>query len=416
MLVVEISDGITKPVEKPIPKPLPPTISLNVETTPTLTMPSSEFDDSGCVEEMSSPVQKKRQLNGETTELDESDLQDKTTTSDTTVHVSQSESPNDSTSNVTSELTATNGQCSTSSITISAVSASSASTSSSSLSSSLSSSSSSSSSSYSSSSSSSSSTQPPSGSSFSKRFKTFHPRPSNFQSMYNQNHSNNHRLNYLEQSKRYPPNNNNQPYYVHQQPTPVYGYQTVQTPPAATVYPQYYSNPQPTGYVYNSNSYYYQQNGAYYQHPIHHNHHPPMLTGTYGAQTYTAPQYAQQSHYYLPPNGMNQTTHTQAQIAAQSQSQSYNNGQPIQPQKQPELQIKNEPVESPMESTPTHHNHLHHQQPYFRNPIPFKQEPSEQQPTTSNDNRDAINIVSTLLKDKKILNQLEKVAQSFRLN
>jgi hypothetical protein len=71
---------------------------------------------------------------------------------------------------------------------------------------------------------------------------------------------------------------------------------------------------------------------------------------------------------------------------------------------------------------------------YFTNPIPFKQEPSEQvvvkqeasdstnadgQSSTSSDagqQSAALNIVNHLLKDKQILNQLEKVAQSFRLN
>ena len=70
------------------------------------------------------------------------------------------------------------------------------------------------------------------------------------------------------------------------------------------------------------------------------------------------------------------------------------------------------------------------QNQYFTNSIPFKQEPSEpiikqelisynESPTTSSNNNNenaALNIVNHLLKDQQILNQLEKVAQSFRLN
>jgi hypothetical protein len=71
------------------------------------------------------------------------------------------------------------------------------------------------------------------------------------------------------------------------------------------------------------------------------------------------------------------------------------------------------------------------QNQYFTNSIPFKQEPSEpvikqeiinynnESPSTSSNNNNenaALNIVNHLLKDQQILNQLEKVAQSFRLN
>jgi hypothetical protein len=62
---------------------------------------------------------------------------------------------------------------------------------------------------------------------------------------------------------------------------------------------------------------------------------------------------------------------------------------------------------------------------YFTNPIPFKQEPNElgqstqQQQSSSNEQKpseesNAISIVTHLLKDKQILNQLEKVARSFQ--
>ncbi len=59
--------------------------------------------------------------------------------------------------------------------------------------------------------------------------------------------------------------------------------------------------------------------------------------------------------------------------------------------------------------------------PYFTNPISFKQEPREVNlPTEEGSNKKksedttAISIVTHLLKDKQILNQLEKVARSFQ--
>ncbi len=57
--------------------------------------------------------------------------------------------------------------------------------------------------------------------------------------------------------------------------------------------------------------------------------------------------------------------------------------------------------------------------PYFTNPIPFKQEPKEEPIDNDNQSRDdsnGIKIVSQLLRYKQVLNQLKKVAQSFRIS
>lgn len=87
--------------------------------------------------------------------------------------------------------------------------------------------------------------------------------------------------------------------------------------------------------------------------------------------------------------------------------------------------VKQEPYEPTAASSLNEHNQEWN--PYFKNPIPFKQEPSEPELNNSmetssstnnaaNNQDNAITIVSQLLKDKQILNQLEKVAQTFRLN
>ncbi len=87
--------------------------------------------------------------------------------------------------------------------------------------------------------------------------------------------------------------------------------------------------------------------------------------------------------------------------------------------------VKQEPYEPTASSSLNENNQEWN--PYFKNPIPFKQEPSEPQTNNSmeesssknnaeNNQDNAITIVSQLLKDKQILNQLEKVAQTFRLN
>lgn len=89
----------------------------------------------------------------------------------------------------------------------------------------------------------------------------------------------------------------------------------------------------------------------------------------------------QQSHY-----GTNQVVH---------------NGSNVQ-----NVNIKSEPQE-PSEMKKTSENQW---SPYFTNPIPFKQEPLE----SNNKEPNTINIVNQLLKDKQILNQLEKVAQTFK--
>jgi hypothetical protein len=149
------------------------------------------------------------------------------------------------------------------------------------------------------------------------------------------------------------------------------------------------------------------------------------------------------THYQQPNNYVQQYQMT----ALAPQHQQQQSSQPILSEKPT---IKMEPIE-PQAST--HYTNAHtnedNQQknilgqvsvPYFTNPVAFKQEPSEpsisqnstlantislhEPPASaqsgivvngSNDNeKDALTLVNKLLKDKQILNQLEKVAQSFK--
>ncbi len=80
------------------------------------------------------------------------------------------------------------------------------------------------------------------------------------------------------------------------------------------------------------------------------------------------------------------------------------------------LKVKSEPT---VPNTPTPQTI-----PYFTNPVSFKQEPREMSPpegmseaqesARKDEDSTAISIVTHLLKDKQILNQLEKVARSFQ--
>lgn len=91
--------------------------------------------------------------------------------------------------------------------------------------------------------------------------------------------------------------------------------------------------------------------------------------------------------------------------------------------------LPNAAQHQPIKTEPQEFVIQHGIKPYFTNPISFKQEPSDapfssnQQQTqsqgrakTSSSENDAaaLNIVNHLLQDQQILNQLEKVAQSFR--
>ncbi|RNA22140.1 hypothetical protein BpHYR1_051870 [Brachionus plicatilis] len=98
-------------------------------------------------------------------------------------------------------------------------------------------------------------------------------------------------------------------------------------------------------------------------------------------QPYGSQHVYQQSHY-----GTNQVVHNSLNVQ--------------------NVNIKNEP-EEPSEKEKRSDNQW---SPYFTNPIPFKQEPLE----PNNKEPNQINIVNQLLKDKQILNQLEKVAQTFK--
>ena len=123
-------------------------------------------------------------------------------------------------------------------------------------------------------------------------------------------------------------------------------------------------------------------------------------------------QQQQQQHGLL----LQQQAHYQSHYAHQqyytqaSQPQQQNSfGPQVQQADSNQNAIKSEPYVPTMNEAP-----------YFTNAIPFKHEPKEE-PDTYNGGKssvdsDCIKIVSHLLKDKQISNQLEKVAQSFRIN
>lgn len=132
---------------------------------------------------------------------------------------------------------------------------------------------------------------------------------------------------------------------------------------------------------------------------------------------YQNPAYPLQAPVHQLHNFQNQTSYNSAPVYQQQMQ--YQTNVNIQQQ----LQVKSEPSipenlknNSTLESTP-----------HFTNPIPFKQEPRELSPgttstacpppatkTSAEEDSNAISIVTHLLKDKQILNQLEKVARSFQ--
>jgi hypothetical protein len=194
---------------------------------------------------------------------------------------------------------------------------------------------------------------------------------------------------------------------------------------------------------------------------------PTMLNqnGYAAYQTATVPSQYQQAtnyaHQYQMAAMISQNHQQQQQQEQQQQQQQQQSQQPQQQQSKqstqlivPEkLTIKMEPIE-PMEPSISTHPHYTHTNgdnnqhknvsdqisyPYFTNPVAFKQEPIE--PTvqqnsnlsanttpeqsfsshsavapneSDNSEKDALTLVNKLLKDKQILNQLEKVAQSFK--
>lgn len=107
-----------------------------------------------------------------------------------------------------------------------------------------------------------------------------------------------------------------------------------------------------------------------------------------------------------PPSSMVYQPYVNQHACQQSQystNQVVHNGSNVQ-----NVNIKSEPL-VPSEMEKSSENQW---SPYFTNPIPFKQEPLE----SNNKEPNTINIVNQLLKDKQILNQLEKVAQTFKFS
>lgn len=125
-----------------------------------------------------------------------------------------------------------------------------------------------------------------------------------------------------------------------------------------------------------------------------------------------------------PPPTPTSQPYAHLQLQQQQQTRSVTSAPPAAT-----VSVKSEPQEV----------NVSNQMPYFTNPIQFKREPSDPllqqhqqqsqiqqqqqqqlaETTTNGQSKEdaaALNIVSHLLKDQQILNQLEKVAQTFRLN
>lgn len=153
---------------------------------------------------------------------------------------------------------------------------------------------------------------------------------------------------------------------------------------------------------------------------------------SYPPQTTVYQQYAQyqpQPQYYTTNGGLSYANSSgmynpQQQTVILSQNgaaypQYYTTAPVIQQQQPQQISIKSEPYDPRLASGADIRNSINsvNNSPYFTNPIPFKQEPSEPRERSQqrDDEKNALNIVSHLLKDKQILNQLEKVAQTFSL-
>jgi len=185
-------------------------------------------------------------------------------------------------------------------------------------------------------------------------------------------------------------------------------------PPQSHLIPSHYASHIPPGSINHTNV------QSYY---------PPQLSSSIPAQPYFYNSHMQTTttnSYYTNsmPYGVYPTDY--ALYATNQHQQSVNvaqeiyTPQPISSSASSLANVKQEPYE------PSASNEQNQEwNPYFKNPIPFKQEPSEPQMNmetsastndAANNQDNAITIVSQLLKDKQILNQLEKVAQTFRLN
>jgi hypothetical protein len=207
----------------------------------------------------------------------------------------------------------------------------------------------------------------------------------------------NKRFKQFHQNRSFPgPNPPNPPFFQNQNNNLMYNNQHSSMPRYAlnTLNPYQYP---PQAPVYHQQP----QQQITYSHPHAYNH--PQLTYT----AYNTPAASSSSSTISYYNTVPQTS-----IALVSQqSNVYESQTSFQNSSKSTNSIKNEPIE-PSVLSPIKAN-----QPYFTNPIPFKQEPREaNEQGNSGGNADtALNLVNHLLKDQQILSQLEKVAQSFKL-
>ena len=236
-----------------------------------------------------------------------------------------------------------------------------------------------------------------------KRFKPYHNQysPSN----------NPPRTPYYQQTQTSPYNQFNQhPTIAYSQSPPI---QYAVAAPGQPIYTYQYPNQvQPQLYAYQANQSYY-ANGSYYTAPnaAYSPYAPivkPVQYFNYQQSPYVNGTVTYQPQYQYPQQQQPQQTQQpqQQQVYQEASNQQFNNS------------VKIEPDESGLKV-----NEKMNSVPYFTNPVPFKQEPSENNVVTtgsdestkmSDEDSNAFSIVTHLLKDKQILNQLEKVAQSFK--
>lgn len=348
----EIDEGLTKPVEKPIPKPLPPTVCLDSSPETPLISPVQSLASSK-IAVVTAPTSDELLVN--TSNVNRKSMHNEDEEKDEIDDVEgSSSSPIDNSK--LNQISPTNTSQTSSQRVPSKSSAPS--------------------------SISPTSSNSPSTSNY-KRFKSFH-----------------NNTNQYNRPSYYQPNRFNKPPQSHLMPS----HYASHIPPGSinltsvqSYYPpQVVSSIPVTSYYYNSQ----------------------MQTTT------TSAYYTNNMPYGVYPTDYALYTSNQHQKSAIAAQEGYN-PQPLNSSSSI-ANVKQEPYEPTAQSS-TFNEHNQEWNPYFKNPIPFKQEPSEPQinnsmetsSSTSNaaNNQDnAITIVSQLLKDKQILNQLEKVAQTFRLN
>ncbi len=178
--------------------------------------------------------------------------------------------------------------------------------------------------------------------------------------------------------------------------------------------------------VYNS----YQTNPSFYQanqpqHIVPNYYQNPNLSQQYTPNIHQLQlqQQTQQHEAYMYHHQLQQQHQRQNEILLQQQQQQqqsqYNQQYFMQTNQQQQIQnlVKSEPYDPNPQNNSANESSNN---PYFTNPIPFKQEPKEEPMENNNDqgndDSNGLKIVSQLLRDKQVLNQLEKVAQSFRIS